>query len=64
VRGKFTGAQGILFDVGQIRRISDLEAEVDGGRWASSGINDRYVFYVRKIRGLWWVYKERWRGGA
>jgi hypothetical protein len=57
VYDKETGLRGLLFRVGQIRRVSENDAEVEGGYYAGGLNAEGDVFYLRKANSSWFIYR-------
>lgn len=60
VYDKDSGLRGLLFRVGQIRKTSETEAEVEGGYYAGGLNAEGDVFYLRRSNGRWWVYRVQY----
>jgi hypothetical protein len=58
VKDKTTGEIGLVFNVGDIRWISDEEVEVSGGYFEAGLSASGSTYQLRKIKGKWTVRSE------
>ncbi len=58
VQDKKTGESGLIFNVGEIRWISETEVEVDGGYYEAGLSSSGNTYFLKKRDGKWVVYRN------
>jgi len=59
VRDMKTGERGLLFDLGEIRWISDDTVEIDGGYYEGGLSASGNTYFLKKKTGKWIVERDR-----
>gem|GEM_PF-3393868 len=54
-----TGERGLLFDLGEIRWISDDTVEIDGGYYEGGLSASGNTYFLKKKTGKWIVERDR-----